>query len=81
MRILRKSVSIESLFSNIKLEDFRNNSEDIKLISVYSIESLFSDIKLYEKGTEEALTLPRRHPHNSEGENRNEKLIKVGPER
>ena len=60
---------------------FHSNDEDIKMIGVSSIDSLFSNIKLDENGTEEESTLARRRPHNSEGENLVEELIKVGLER
>jgi hypothetical protein len=39
---------------------------------------LFSNIKLDEKGPEEESTLARRRPHNSEGENLDEKIDKSG---
>src|SRR3990170_3664061 len=48
------------------------------MIGVSSIECLFSNIKLDEKGTEEESTLARRCPHNSEGENLDEKIDKSG---
>ena len=48
------------------------------MIGVSSIDSLFSKIKIDEKGTREESTLARRHPHNSEGENPDEKNDKSG---
>jgi hypothetical protein len=57
---------------------YRSNDEDIKMIGVSSINSLFSNIKLDEKGTEEESTLAKRRPHNSEGENLDEKIDKSG---
>ena len=57
---------------------FHSNNEDIKTIGVCSIESLFSHVKLDENGTAEESTLARRHPHNFEGENLNEKIDKSG---
>ena len=45
------------------------NDEHVKMIGVSSIGSIFSNIKLDDKGSEEELTLARRWPHNSEGEN------------
>ena len=51
------------------------------MIGVSSIDSLFSKIKIDHKGTEEESTLARGCPHNSEGENLVENLIKVGLER
>ena len=48
------------------------------MIGVYSIDSLFSKIKIYEKGTEEELTLARRRPDNFKGENLIEKIDKSG---
>ena len=60
---------------------YRSNVEDIKMIGVSSIDSLFSNIKLDERGTEEESSSARRRPHNSEGENLNEKIDKVGLER
>ena len=60
---------------------FHNNDEDLKVIGVPSIDSLFSKIKIDDKGTGEESTLARRRPDNLEGENLDEKLIKVGLER
>ena len=60
---------------------FHKSDEDLKMIGVSPIASLFSKIKIYEKWTEEESTLARRRPHNSEGENLNEKIDKVGLER
>ena len=63
----------------VSLED--NNDKDIKMIVVSSIDSLFSNIKIDDRWTKVESTLARRRPHNSEGENLVEKLIKVGLER
>ena len=48
------------------------------MIGVSSIDSLFCKIKIDDKGTEEESTLVRRRPHNSEGENLDKKLLKMG---
>ena len=48
------------------------------MTSVSSIDSLFSNGKIDYKGIEEHSTLVRRCPHDSEGENVDEKLLKVG---
>ena len=48
------------------------------MIGVSSVDSLFSKIKIDDKGTEEASTLARRHPDNSEGENLVEKIDESG---
>ena len=63
----------------ISLED--KSDYDFKMIGISSIDSLFSKIKIDEKGIGEESTLARRHPDNSEGENLDKKLIKVGLER
>ena len=39
---------------------------------------MFSKIKIDDKGTEEESTLARRRPHDSEGENLDEKIIESG---
>ena len=51
------------------------------MIVVSSIDSLFSKFKIDEKGTGEELTLVRRCPYDSEGENLVDFFIKVGLKR
>ena len=51
------------------------------MIGVSSIDSLFSNIKIDDKGTEVESTLARRRPNDLEGENLDEKLMKVGLKR
>ena len=66
---------LERVFST---DCFHKNDEDLKMIGVSSIDSLFSKIKIDDKGTEEDSILARRRPNDSEGENLDEKMIKVG---
>ena len=56
----------------ISLED--KSDEDLKVIGVSSIDSLFNKIKIDYKVTGEELTLARRCPDNSQGENLVEKI-------
>ena len=51
-----------------------SNDEESKMIGVSTIDSLFSNVKIDDQGTEEESTLVRGHPHNSEGENLDEKI-------
>src|SRR3989337_2943711 len=73
-----KRECLERAFSS---DCFHKNDEDLKVIGVSSIDSLFSMIKVDDKGTEEESTLARRRPNDSEGENLDEKKLKVGLER
>ena len=57
---------------------FRKSDEDLKMIGVSSGDTLFSEIKIDDKGTEEESTLSRGRPHDSEGENLDEKIDKSG---
>ena len=66
---------LEKAFSS---DFFRKSDEDLKMISVSSIDSLFSKVNIDEKGTGEELTLARRRPNISEGENLVEKIDKSG---
>ena len=60
----------------ISLED--KSDEDLKMIGVSSIDSLFSNATNDEKGTGEELTIGRKHPNISEGENLVEKIDESG---
>ena len=51
------------------------------MIGVTPIESLLANIKLDQDGTGNESTLSRRRPNNLEGDDLNEKMIKVGLER
>ena len=55
-----------------------NNDEDLKVIDVSPIRSMFCNMNLYNYGTDDESTLPRRRPKNSESLDLDAKFGKSG---